>query len=315
MPLVQTILYLLVGAGLLWKAGDFLVDGAVRLSTRYRIPPALAGVFILGFGTSFPELAVSGMAAWSGDADIAAGNVVGSNIANVALILGLTAALAPVLVNRFLLRIEIPIAVLASILAFVLVLDARVSRVDGLVLLGAFAAYALVAVRTASLREVPEERPTTSESAWLEVGLAAIGLVGVLAGGWFFLEGAKDAAVRAGMSQAAIGQTLVAVGTSLPELATSVAAARARQPDMALGNVVGSNIFNVLLVLGVAGVLRDQNVSEVLPQVSLPLMTALAIYPWALGALRGRIGRFAGLVLILTYAGFVAWNLFHGGAA
>lgn len=315
MPLAQTILYLLFGAGLLWKAGDFLVDGAVRLSTRYRIPPALAGVFILGFGTSFPELAVSGLAAWGGDADIAAGNVVGSNIANVALILGLTAALAPVVVNRFLLRIEMPIAVLASILAFVLVLDARVTRVDGLILLGAFALYAVVAIRTASLREVPEERPATSERVGIEIGLTLMGLVGVLAGGWFFLEGAKDVALRAGMSQAAIGLTLVAVGTSLPELATSIAAARARQPDMALGNVVGSNIFNLLLVLGVAGVLREQNVSEVLPRVSLPLMTALAIFPWALGVTRGRIGRLAGLVLVLTYVGFVVWNLLQGGVS
>lgn len=309
MTLAQTLLYLVLGGAFLWKAGDLLVDGAIRLSQRFGISPGLAGVFILGFGTSFPELAVTGMAAWGGNADIAAGNVVGSNIANVALILGLTALVAAVPVNRFLLRIEIPVGVLASLLAFGLVLDAHVTRTDGLILLGAFAAYAWLAVRTASRRDAPPDHaPSTSRISW-EIGLTVVGLWGVLAGGYLFLEGAKDVALRAGMSEAAIGQTLVAVGTSLPELATSIAAARAGQLDMALGNVVGSNIFNLLLVLGVAGVLREQNVSAVLPNVSMPVMIGLAVFPWVVGGLTGRIGRWAGAVLVLSYAGFLAYNL------
>lgn len=309
MQLHEALLALALGAGLLWKAGDWLVAGALRIATRLRISPCLAGVVILGFGTSFPELAVTGMAAWDGNAGIATGNVVGSNIANVALILGITALLAPVLVHRELLRFEMPIAIGASILAMALVLDGTVSRIDGLVLLAAFGAYCVLAFRTAEARGEACDLPPAGGRAIGDVALVLLGLVGVLAGGWFFLEGAKEMALRWGMSDAAIGQTLVAVGTSLPELATSIAAARARQPDLALGNIVGSNIFNLLLVLGVAGVLKDQNVADAMLHVAMPLMLALALAPWLLGLARGRIGRLFGGLLLLVYAGFVAWNL------
>ena len=308
MPAWQIILFLLAGTALLWKGGDWLVDGAVRLGQRFGIPPSLAGVFILGFGTSFPELVVTGLAALDGSADIAAGNVVGSNIANVGLILGVTATLAVIPVSRFLLRVEIPVGIAASVLALVLALDLEISRADGLLLLGAFALYALIAVATASKREVVEDAPPTSRVI-ADVGLTLLGLGSVLGGGHLFYEGARAVALQLGVPKAVVGQTVVALGTSLPELATGIAAARANQLSMALGNVIGSNIFNLLLVLGTAGAISAQAVDPSIPRVSMLVMLGLAVFPLIVGWRLRRIGRVAGITLLLIYTGFLAYNV------
>lgn len=307
MPLWQTIAFLIGGAFFLWKGGDVLVDGAIRIGHRFGIPPSLAGVFILGFGTSFPELVVTGLAAMNGDANIAAGNVVGSNIANVGLILGATATLAVIPVSRFLLRVEIPVGIAASLLALGLALDLEISRTDGIILLGTFALYAFYAIRTGNKREVPESHEPTSRMSF-EFALTILGLVGVLAGGQMFYEGAKDVAMRLGMPDAVIGQTVVALGTSLPELATGVAAARANQLSMALGNVIGSNIFNLLLVLGTAGVLADQTVDPMIPQFSMLVMLGLAVVPLILGWRFRQLGLLSGIFLMVVYGGFLLYN-------
>ena len=308
MPLWQTIAFLLGGVLFLWKGGDWLVDGAVRLGHRFGIPPSLAGVFILGFGTSFPELVVTGLAALDGNSDIAAGNVVGSNIANVGLILGATATLALIPVSSFLLKVEIPVGIAASVLALVLAWDLNISRMDGLILLGAFALYALFAIKTSKNREVPESGEPTSKASF-DFALTFLGLAGVLAGGHMFYEGARDVALRLGMPEAVIGQTVVAIGTSLPELATGVAAARANQLSMALGNVIGSNIFNLLLVLGTAGVLADQSVDPIIPHFSMWVMLGLAVFPLVVGMLYRQVGRLAGIFLIIVYGGFLLYNV------
>lgn len=311
MPIWQISLFLLGGVLFLWKGGDWLVDGATRVGHRFGIPPSLAGVFILGFGTSFPELVVTGLAALNGDPDIAAGNVVGSNVANVALILGTTACLAVIPVSRFLLRIEIPVGILASGLALGLALDGEISRVDGLTLLGAFALYAMYAIRTSGQREVPVLTDLPKTGASFDIAWTVLGLVTVLAGGHLFYEGARAAAIAFGMPRAVVGQTVIALGTSLPELATGVAAARARQLEMALGNIIGSNIFNLLLVFGTAGVLVNQSVDPAIPRVSMPVMLALAIFPLIAGWRGGKIGRRSGITLLTVYVAFIGYNVWR----
>ena len=294
-------LYLAVGFALLWKGGDMLVEGADAFARSHGVPSTLAGVFILGFGTSMPELAVTTMAAWHGDSGIAVGNVVGSNIANVALVLGTAAALWAIHVNRFLLRVEIPVGILASLLAYVLFLDGKVSRMDGLILLSAFLLYGGFALGTTRHRGGDDgDRPP--KQPWFDLGKATLALAAVVGGANLFTEGASAAAAAMGVSKTVIGLKLVAVGTSLPELATALAAARAHKTDLVLGNIIGSNIFNLLMVLGVAGVLVDQSVEARIPGFDMPVMVGLAVLPLVIALVaKRRIPRAAGILLLSIY--------------
>jgi len=299
------LLCIALGGALLWKGGDWLVEGADRFARGRGMPASLAGVFILGFATSAPELAVTVIAAVKGRPGIAVGNVVGSNIANVALILGWAAVIHTLTVDRFLRWIEMPIAVLASVLVYFLFRDGRFGGVDGWIALCAFALYSLAAVKTAPHR--PEALPHPGvHRPFLELLLAAFGLACLVLGAHFFVEGATTIARTFGVSEVVIGLTLVAIGTSLPELATTIAAARKGHMEMAVGNIVGSNIFNLLLVLGVAGVLVPQSdASGRLLAIDLPLMTALAFLAWLFAVLGGRIRRWQGFFFLAVYAAYI----------
>jgi cation:H+ antiporter len=300
--------YLVVGFALLWKGGDLLVDGADAFARSHGVPSTIAGVFILGFGTSMPELAVTAMASFDGNSGIAVGNVVGSNIANVGLVLGLSTVLCAAYVNRFLLKVEIPVGILASGLAFVLVLDGSVDRMDGFILLGAFLLYAGFAMGTVRHRDMDAgERP--AKRPWFDLGKAVLALGAVVGGADLFTEGAVAAAAALGVSETVIGLKLVAVGTSLPELATAIAAARAKKTDLVIGNVIGSNIFNLLLVLGTAGVLVNQDVETRIFEFDLPTMLGLAILPLIIAlSCKHRIGRVAGFGLLAIYAGWLIFD-------
>jgi len=304
---VETVLYLLTGSLLLWKGGDLLVEGADAFSRSHGVPPTLAGVFILGFGTSMPEFAVTSLAALDGEAGIAVGNVVGSNIANVALVLGVAALLCAVHVNRFLLKVEMPVGILASLLAFWLIRDGTIDRADGILLLAAFAGYLLFALATVRHRDIDHgERPP--KRPWFDLGKALLALAAVVGGAELFKNGAIETAEALGVPHVIIGSTLVALATSLPELATAIAAARAGKADLVVGNVIGSNIFNLLLVLGAAGVFMDQTVAPSVPTVLMPLMLGLAVVPMlAAMFLRRTIGRATGTFMLLVYAGFLAY--------
>jgi cation:H+ antiporter len=306
-------LELLAGFVLLWKGGDWLVDGSDRFARSWGVPATLTGVVILGFGTSFPELATSVMALIDKRPGTSVGNVVGSNIANVGLILGVTAALAVIPINRFLLRIEIPFGIAASLLAVALTWDGVLDQLDSFILLGAFIAYMLVALATAKRREIPDAADRPAKHTARDITLAVIGLIGVLAGARLFLAGADTFATEFGLSEGVVGLTLVALATSLPELAAGLAAIRARKPDLALGNVIGSNIFNLLMVLGVAGAVQSTVFGGTLAfpdsmrQVDLPVMTGLAIMPLLLGVTMSRIPRWAGLLLVAIYGSYIAF--------
>lgn len=301
-------LYIVVGFVLLWKGGDLLVDGADAFARSHGVPPTIAGVFILGFGTSMPELAVTVFAALDGHGDIAVSNVVGSNIANVALVLGTAALLAVVHVNRFLVRIEMPVGILASVLAFVLVLDGDVDMMDGIILLGAFLLYGGFALGTVRHRDIDDGAPPPKRP-WFDLGKAVLALGAVLGGAELLGTGAIEVAKAFGISEVVIGSTLVAFATSLPEFATAIAAARARKADLVVGNVIGSNIFNLLLVLGAAGLVIDQKVEGDIVGVLMPLMLSLAIFPLVVSwANKRELGRKSGMLLVGVYIAFLVYS-------
>lgn len=256
--LALPLFWTFAGALLLFAGGEGLLRGSSGLAVRLGIPPLVVGLTVVAFGTSSPELAVSLKAALGGQGAIAAGNVVGSNIANVGLILGLAALLRPVHAAARVVRADAPLQAAAGLLLAAVLLDGGVSRGEGALLLGGIVAYTAAALAMAR-REGPEVSleyavgiPASRKSLGVLLLLTAGGLGLLLAGARLFLHGSVDLARRAGVSEALIGLTLVAVGTSLPELVTSVLAALRGASDIALGNVLGSNLFNVLGILGAA---------------------------------------------------------------
>ena len=286
------------------------MEGADAFARSHGVPPTMAGVFILGFGTSMPELAVSVLAAMDGYGDIAVGNVVGSNIANVGLILGIGCVLAMIHVNRFILKVEIPVGILASVLAFCLLADGRVDRTDGMILLGAFLAYGGFAIGTVRHRDV-DEGELPPRRPWFDLGKTAFALAAIVGGAELFKQGAVGTAEALQVPRTIIGLTLVALGTSLPELATVVAAARARKADLVIGNIIGSNIFNLLLVLGISATITGQAVESRVPHVDLPFMLGMAMLPMVLALVGGRaIGRKGGLLMLVIYAIYIATTAF-----
>ena len=258
------VVLVIVGVAVLSIAADRFVAGAARLSTILRLSPVLIGAIVIGFGTSAPELLVSILATLRGEQDIAFGNVVGSNTANILLVLGVAAMLRPAFVEGATLRREVPVALGAVGLLSVVLLDGRVTLIDGLLLL-AGAVVALGTIVVGALRdraafermqeEVSEFEGEVTGGAGQAVLIAAIGLVGVLLGAEALVRGAQGLAISLGISPAIVGLTVVAIGTSLPELVTAIVAARKGESDLVVGNVLGSNVFNALPVAGVAGVL------------------------------------------------------------
>jgi cation:H+ antiporter len=306
---VRDVLLLVVGLGLLTYAADRFVIGAVRVATTLRVSTVLIGALVIGFGTSAPELLVSALAASSGRQDIALGNVVGSNMTNVLLVVGAAAAfgLLPITVRIW--RQEIRLMLVAVAGLALVCADLRVSALDAVLLLvGAVASVGLILrwasrdrAAAAELADEIEDLAGGEHGLPGSVALTVLGLLGTLGGAQLLVEGASGLAASIGLSEAVIGLTVVAVGTSLPELVTAIAAVRHGEDDLIVGNVVGSNIFNSLPVAGLAGLLGT---SPLDPQfrVSLLLMLA-ACTVFALFARTGfRIGRVEGAVLLGGFA-------------
>ena len=261
-------LFLFLGLALLLVGANYLVDASVAIAQRAKISNFIIGLTIVGIGTSAPELFVSIQSALTGHGDIAMGNVLGSNIANVFLIMGVTAIILPFEINREQSRRDIPIGIVVSILVFLLANDAiipgitenNMSRIDGILLLIVFVIYIAVVILKKgknpkeAIAEADEETKSSlaGKNVLLLWGIAAVSLAALLWGGNLFLESAKTLAKSWGMSEAVISITIVAVGTSLPELITAIIAACKKNPQLALGNVIGSNVFNLLMILGVS---------------------------------------------------------------
>jgi len=312
-----TIDYLMTLGGLvlLYGGAESLVRGSSALALRLGLSPLVVGLTVVAFGTSSPELAVSLKAALAGQGDIALGNVVGSNIANLALILGLCALVRPLRVAAQVVRWDAPLMLGSSVLFAALLLDGALSRAEGALLFAGIVGYTAFSVHlarrepsTAVQEEFAEGLPAAPRSLWVEALLVVLGLALLVVGGRFLVSGAVAVARDFGLTEAFIGLTVVAVGTSLPELATSMVAAVRGEADIAVGNVVGSNIFNLLGVAGLASLVHPLRATGVSwPDLWVMIGVAAAVLPMIWTGYR--VSRGEGLVLCLGYGGYLGWLL------
>jgi cation:H+ antiporter len=311
----STLIRLLAGLALLVLGAEWLVRGASRLAARAGVSPLVIGLTVVAYGTSAPELAVSVGSTFSGQADLALGNVVGSNISNVLLILGASAAVTPLAVAAPLVRLEVPVMICVSALALALGLDGAVGRMDGILLMTGAVAYTLFQVRQsrregADVREeFAREFGGTATRLGLDVGRVVFGCLLLVMGSRWLVEGAVVVAKALGVSELVIGLTVVAAGTSLPELATSVLAAVRGERDIAVGNVVGSNIFNVLSVLGTTAAIAPQGVavSPAALRFDLPVMIAVAVACLPIFASGHVIARWEGALFVSYYVAYLLY--------
>lgn len=295
---------MVAGLALLLVGGEGLVRGAVAFATRMRLPMAVVGAVVLGFGTSMPEMLTSISAALSGAPGIAIGNVLGSNIANIVLILGVAAVIAAIPADTAETEDRVWLLVATVMGIGVILIGADIGRIEGAILLSALAIYIWRALNRDNAQEpVPE----ISDMGRAMIALYLLAGLGILIGGaWLLVEGATGIARAFGVSETLIGLTIVAVGTSLPELATSVIAARRGEAGLALGNILGSNVFNILAILGLTAVIIPIPIPADLSMLDLALVGGTAIL--LIGALAmGRIGRGMGLVFLAVYAGYIGW--------
>jgi cation:H+ antiporter len=368
MQLISPVLLILLGLLGLYFGGNWLVGGAARLARSFRISPLIVGLTVVAVGTSAPELLVSVDAALAGASDLALGNVIGSNIANIGLVLGVSALITALHVQSSTLRREIPYMIGASILTMLLSLDGEIGRTDGLLLVAGFVAFTgyfiivalregrshhakvaeaakervvvgrvIVAVREAHTlpsaytaevaHRVAQDHPETAPAPAdddpvtvrpedvnrpLELGRVALGIVLLVAGANWLVSGAITIAQSLGVPEIVIGITLVAVGTSLPELAASVVAALKKQADIVLGNIVGSNIANLLLILGVTAIILPIPVEPGLAQVEMPVMIGFALLLVPFGWNQW-LGRRAAIAFLGGYVGFIAYVFLLAG--
>jgi cation:H+ antiporter len=324
MTIVLAGLSIIFGLGLLTYASDWLVEGASALAKRLKISDLAIGLTIVAFGTSAPELVVSVVSAVQGNVDISVANVIGSNIFNILAILGIAAIIYPLRVTRSTVWREIPFALLAVFVLGLMVnaflLDAGsdnvISRSDAVILLGFFAiflVYVYGMAKHAPKSEAEGLPQGESMPSWKMFLWITGGLIGLVVGGRFTVDGATTIATWLGVSQTLIGLTIVAVGTSLPELATSVQAARKKKDDIAVGNIVGSNIFNIFLILGVGGLVRPLPInSSLLLDGAVASGATLLLFGSMFIGNRGKIDRWQGVGYLLLYIVYVGYLLVRG---
>lgn len=316
--LIWPSVLILVGLVTLVIGGELLVRGASLLARAMRISPLVIGLTVVAFGTSAPELGVSLQAALSGAADVAVGNVIGSNILNILLILGLAAMVAPLIVSSQLIRIDVPLLVAVSALMWFFARDLRVSRLEGVILVTALITYIVFCIRQsrkenqAVIDEFESELPVLSKlnsSRLAQVALIVVGLILLGLGSRWLVSGAVTIATLWGVSELIIGLTIVAAGTSLPEVVTSVVASFRGERDIAVGNVVGSNLFNILCVLGFSSILAPNGmpVAPVALSFDIPVMVAVAVLCLPIFFTGGVISRTEGAMLTFYY---VAYTVF-----
>jgi cation:H+ antiporter len=311
--MTTTLLFLLLGLVLLYFGAEGLVRGSSSLALRLGVGPLLVGLTVVAFGTSAPEMMVSVKAAYLGQGDISVGNVVGSNICNIGLILGFCAILVPIKVASQIVRIDTPIMIAATALAIAVLYDGSLSRMEGIIFFLLLVVYVVFSIRLAKkqatdplAQEFAEEVTMSKRGVALDVLMVIGGLVMLVFGARFLVDAAIEIAKAFGLSEAVIGLTIVAVGTSLPELATSLVAAIKREADIAVGNIVGSNIFNIFGILGVSAMITPLS-SNGITGVDLAVMAAFALALWGFSATGHRITRTEGLILLVPYAGYVTW--------
>lgn len=316
--MTSSVLLVCVGVGILYFGAEWLVRGAARLAQSLGISPIVVGLTVVSLGTSAPEMVVCVFAALDGGGDLAMGNVLGSNLANVGLILGIAAVLSPLKLSSRVVAREVPIMLLVTLLVFPLLLDVHLGRVDGVILLFVLTLYLVFIGWTAEDDEAvmeeyeefaeEERKRSDSDSTPLrDFGLLVVGASGVVLGGNVIVVNAREIALSLGASELVIGLTMVALGTSLPELATSVVATIRSESDIAVGNIIGSNIFNLAAVLGLTSVIAPIDVSPTVLRVEFPAVVAMSILILLIAMTSQEIHRWEGVVLLSAYVGAGAW--------
>ncbi len=315
----MNVLTLLLGLILVILGAQFMVDGSVAVAKRYRMPEFLIGLTIVGIGTSMPELVVSVVAGLEGKDSIAIGNVVGSNLANILLILGATALIRPVSISPASMRTDIPYNIFLTVVLLFMCFGltflhgtptGSISRPEGIVLLLLFAGYMVYSFRHTPRTAESAEAASPVMPMWKAVVKIAAGLAGLIFGGRWFVNGASGVAESLGMSQAAIAITIVAIGTSLPELATSVVAAVKGNTQLALGNVIGSNIFNIGLILGAASLITPLSVGTItIWDIAVTLLAGIMLWLSCYTFRGRRVNRVDGILFLAVYAVYMVYLL------
>ena len=316
--MVFTIVLLIAGFVLLIFAAEWLVKGAASIASAVGISPLVVGLTVVAFGTSAPELAVSVMSAFKDQADLAVGNVVGSNIFNILVVLGISALIIPLTVHQQLIRFDLPVMIFLSVLLYGVSFDGMISRFDGILLFVMALAYVGFLLwqskkekNVAVLAEYEEEfGQAAKDPQWVKnLFFVAIGMVGLVLGSKWLVDGAVEIARLMGVSELIIGLTIVSLGTSLPEVATSVVAAMKGERDIAVGNVVGSNIFNIVSVLGLSSIVAPNGIGvpEAALSFDLLVMIAVAFAALPIFFFGYRIGRAGGLFFLIFYGAYLAY--------
>ncbi|GAA0712455.1 calcium/sodium antiporter [Paraclostridium ghonii] len=307
---------LLIGFIVLIKCADFFVVGASSIAKSLNIPTIIIGLTIVAFGTSAPEGAVSISAAMKGQNDIAIANVVGSNIFNLLCVLGVSAIIAPVKVQKTTIIKEFPFALLASLVLLILSHDIKfqgynenaLTRSDGLMLFALFSIfmYYLLEMALASKEEMDVEQGSSRNPIGKSILLSIAGIIGIIIGGNLVVDSATNIAIDLGMSENLVGLTIVSIGTSLPEFVTSIVAAKKGESDIAMGNIIGSNVFNILFVLGSSSIIHTINVQPIV-FVDMIIMFFVTTMTYIFAISKKQVNRFEGIILILTYVAYMSF--------
>jgi cation:H+ antiporter len=321
MTLLANVVLLVGGFGALYFGAEWLVRGAARIAAAMGTSPVVVGLTLVSLGTSAPELVVGVIATLNNEGGLLMGNVLGSNLANIGLILGATAVIMPLAVADRVISRDVPIMILITIFVFPLVLDLEVDWGDGLIMLVLLFVYVgftfwsaeeeihTIKAEVGSLAEETDDGQTGPD--WVRnLGLVVVGAAGLGFGGQAIVRAAIFLANELGASPEFVGLTIVAIGTSLPELVTSLVAAARKQADIAVGNIVGSNIFNITAVMGVSAVVRGYPVSESIVALQLPAVLILSVLVWPVVASGRRVRRIEGILLLAAYFGFMGWITF-----
>ena len=313
----------LVGFTFLIFGGELVVKSSSKIATSFGLSPLLVGLTVVAFGTSAPELGVSLMASFQGNEDIALTNVVGSNIFNLAFILGVCALAAPLVVNLQLLKLDIPISIISTLILFIMCQDGVISFIEGMALILILVGYMIWILRASkkekkqielNIKEKKEEISSKFKSRTLNFLIFITGIAVLVGGSKLLVSGASDLALRAGVSEAIIGLTLVAVGTSLPELVSSLIATLRGNTDIAIGNVIGSNIFNILFILGSSSIIAQKGISVAnnITYYDIPFLLFLSVlsFPFLLSG--KKVVKWEGVVFLLLYLGYCFYLILRG---
>ncbi len=305
------VLWLIIGLVVLIFSGDYLVKGAVGIAEKFKISPLVIGMTVVSFGTSAPELFVSIKAAMDGSPDLAIGNVIGSNIANIALVLSITVLIFPIIVDRNSKIIDWPMMMFASILFYVFAMDGVISPFEGGILVTLLLIFTILLIRNS--RKLNLQLDDDIDGAPTNMPLTLLflvgGLIGLKFGADWFVEGAKGVAKTLGMSDKVIGVTVVAFGTSVPELVASGVAAYRQQTDISLGNLVGSNIFNIMIVIGITSLIMPIPVADSVMNFDMYWMLGISLALFPMMFIGKKMGRIHGVILLAAYVTFIVLSL------